>query len=189
MAPKKNRKQAQEIMLEKPTKDRIAPLESIREEEPRARQDQNEPESDKEQRSSALFTPEKLEVLLKMNRPDFSQLVTALKGGSSKNARFQSAKLGNFDGIRDQKVVNAWLLEMEDYLHGAKVGRHSAMQLAQSYLKGYASTWWRTVRQKEGKNHGYTWEFFKERIESEFVPKNSSQRIPTTSRGANFATL
>jgi hypothetical protein len=40
-------------------------------------------------------------------------------------------------------------------------------------LKGYAATWWKTVRQKEGKNHGYIWEFFKERLESEFVPRNS----------------
>jgi hypothetical protein len=56
---------------------------------------------------------------------------------------------------------------MEDYLHAAKVGRQLAVELAQSYLKGYASTWWRTVRQKEGKTHGYTWEFFKECIELE----------------------
>ncbi len=46
---------------------------------------------------------------------------------------------------------------MEDYIHAAKVGRHSAVELAQSYLKGYAATWWRTVRQDEGKNHGYMW--------------------------------
>jgi hypothetical protein len=62
---------------------------------------------------------------------------------------------------------------MEDYLHAAKVGRHSAVELAQSYLKGYASTWWRTVRQEEKKTHGSTWEFFKECIKSEFIPKNS----------------
>jgi len=70
--------------------------------------------------------------------------------------------------------VDVWLAEMEDYLHAAKFGQHSAVELAQSYLKGYASTWWRTVRQEEGKTHGYTWEFFKERIESEFIPKNSN---------------
>ncbi len=29
------------------------------------------------------------------------------------------------------------------------------------------------MRQEEGKNHGYTWELFKERIESEFIPRNS----------------
>jgi hypothetical protein len=63
---------------------------------------------------------------------------------------------------------------MEDYIHAAKVGRHSAVGLIQSYLKGYATTWWRTTRQKQGKNHGYTWEFFKERVESEFVPTNSN---------------
>ncbi len=61
---------------------------------------------------------------------------------------------------------------MEDYLHAAKVGRHLAVELAQSYLKGYAFTWWRRVRQEEGKNHCYAWEFFKESVESKFVPKN-----------------
>jgi hypothetical protein len=96
-----------------------------------------------------------LEVLLKMNRPDFSELEVALKGGSSKSAGFQLAKPGNFDGAHDQKVVDAWLAEMEDYIHAAKVGRHSTVELAQAYLKGYATTWWRTLRQEEGKNHGY----------------------------------
>ncbi len=62
---------------------------------------------------------------------------------------------------------------MEDYLHAAKIGWHLTMELAQSYLKGYASTWWRTVKQKEEKTHGYTWEYFKEHIELEFIPNNS----------------
>jgi len=57
-----------------------------------------------------------------MNRPDFSELVAALKGGTSKDARFQPAKPENFDGARDRKVVDAWLAELEDYLHAAKVG-------------------------------------------------------------------
>jgi hypothetical protein len=108
-----------------------------------------------------------------MNRPDFSELVVALKGGSSKNVGFQPNKFGNFDGARDRKVVDAWFAEMEDYLHAAKVGQHSAVELTQSYLKGYAATWWRTLKQEEGKNHGYTWELFKERVKSEFVPRNS----------------
>jgi hypothetical protein len=107
-----------------------------------------------------------------MNRPNFSELVAALKGGSSKSVGFQPAKPRNFDGTRDQKVVDAWLAKMEDYIHAAKIGRHLAVELAQSYLKDYASTMWRTVKQEEGKNHGYTWEFFKERIEVEFNPKN-----------------
>jgi len=114
-----------------------------------------------------------LEVLLKMNRPDFSKLDTTLKGGSSKNAGFQPAKPRNFDGAHNRKVVDAWLAKMEDYLHAAKVGWHSAVELAQSYLKGYAATWWRIVKQEEGKNHGYTWEYFKERVKFEFVPRNS----------------
>jgi hypothetical protein len=50
---------------------------------------------------------------------------------------------------------------MEDYFHATKVGRHSVVELAQFYLKGYVSTWWKTMRQEEGTNHGYTWKFFK----------------------------
>jgi hypothetical protein len=62
---------------------------------------------------------------------------------------------------------------MENYLHVAKVGRRSAMELTQSYLKSYVATWWRIVRQGEGNNHGYTWEFFKDHVKTEFVPRNS----------------
>jgi hypothetical protein len=68
--------------------------------------------------------------------------------------------------------VDAWLAKMEDYIHAAKVERHSAVELAQSYLKGYVVTWWRIVRQKDGNNHGYIWEFFKDRVETKFVPRN-----------------
>jgi hypothetical protein len=56
MAPKKNRKQAQETMLEEPIKDRIVSPKSIGEEEPRTREEQNEPESEEEQWNSVLFT-------------------------------------------------------------------------------------------------------------------------------------
>jgi len=157
--------------MEEPVDDQVAPLESIGEEEPMPREDRDEPQSEEEeQRSSVVFTPEQLEVLLKMSRRDFSELVVALKMGAAKDERYQPAKPGNFDGVCDRKVVNAWFAEM-DYLHAAKVGRNSAVELAQSYLKGYVATWWRTVRQEEGRNHGYTWEFFKERLESEFVPR------------------
>jgi hypothetical protein len=151
MAPKKNRKQLQGSMLEEPAEDQVTPLESIGEKEPRLREDQDEPESEEEPRSSVLFTQEQLEVLLKMGRPDFGELVAAFKTGAAKGERFQPAKPRNFDGARDRKVVDAWLAEMDDYLHAAKVGRHSAVELAQSYLKGYAATWWRMVRQEEQK--------------------------------------
>jgi hypothetical protein len=91
-------------MLEEPTEDRIVPLKSIGEEEPRTREDQDEPESEEEQRSSVLFTLEQLEVLFKMNRPNFIELVAALKGGSSKNVGFQPAKPGNFDGATTKRL-------------------------------------------------------------------------------------
>jgi len=53
-----------------------------------------------------LFTPKQLEVLLKMNRLDFSELVVTLKARSLKGVGFQLAKPRNFDGIRDQKVID-----------------------------------------------------------------------------------
>ncbi len=130
MPPKKNCKQPQGSMLEEPAEDQVAPLESIGEEEPRLREDQDELESEEEPRSSVLFTQEQLEVLLKMGRPDFGELAAALKTGVAKGERFQPAKPGNFDGARDRKVVDAWLAEMDDYLHAAKVGRHSVVELA-----------------------------------------------------------
>jgi len=142
MAPKKNRKLPQDPVLEEPVEDQVTPPESIGEEEPMPREDQGEPQSEEEeQRSSVLFTPEQLEVLFKMGRPDFGELVGALKSGAAEGERFQPAKPGNFDGAHDRKVVDAWLAEMDDYLHAAKVGRNSAVELAQSYLKGYAATW------------------------------------------------
>ncbi len=49
MAPKKNRKQALETMLKEPNKHRVVSPESIGEEEPRIREDQDEPESEEEQ--------------------------------------------------------------------------------------------------------------------------------------------
>jgi hypothetical protein len=45
-------------MLEEPTEDWIVLSKSIGEEEPIAWEDQDEPESEEEQRSSVLFTPE-----------------------------------------------------------------------------------------------------------------------------------
>jgi hypothetical protein len=64
-----------------------------------------------------------------MNRPDFTELVVTLKGGSSKGVGFKPTKLGNFDGVQHQKVVDAWLAEMEDYVHVAKVRQHSAVHI------------------------------------------------------------
>jgi len=58
MAPKKNRKKAQETMLEEPVEDRIVLPKSIGEEKPKTREDQDEPESEEEQWSSVLFTSE-----------------------------------------------------------------------------------------------------------------------------------
>jgi hypothetical protein len=167
-------------MVEEPTQEPKVLLEFVGEEEHEDSEDreveveQDDPGSEEEQTSTVLFTHEQLRVLLKMNRPDFSELVTTFKGGSSKSARFQHNKPKNFDGTHDRKVVDAWLAEMEDYIHAAKVGRHSAVELAQSYLKGYTSTWWRMVRQEEGKNYDYTKEFFKECIKSKFVLENSN---------------
>jgi hypothetical protein len=123
MAPKKNRKQVQETMLEEPRRRLSSPPGINWGGGTKTQEDQDEPESEEEQRSSILFTPEQLEVLFKMNRPDFGELVAALKRGSSKNAEFQPAKPGNFDGVHDRKVMDAWLVEMEDYIHATKVGR------------------------------------------------------------------
>ncbi len=45
------------------------------------------------------FHSKQLEVLLKMNKVDFSKLVVAFKGGSLKGVGFKHAKFGNFDEV------------------------------------------------------------------------------------------
>jgi len=126
---------------------------------------ENDYENEEEQLATIFCTIKQLKVLLKISRHNFIGLVEAFKRKSLKNVGFKFIKLWNFDGLQDQKVINAWIAKMEDYLHVVKVGQQSIVQLAQSYLKDYGLTWWRTMRQEEGKTHGYTWEFFKECIE------------------------
>jgi hypothetical protein len=46
-----------------------------------------------------LFTPKELEVLFKMNRLDFTELVTFLKRRSSKGVDSKPTKPGNFDRV------------------------------------------------------------------------------------------
>jgi hypothetical protein len=107
MAPKKTRKLVQETVVEEPTQDLDVPPEAIREEEQNNsedegdRDDHDDHESEEEQPTTVHFTQEQLEVLLKMNRLDFTELVAALKGGSSKGVGFKPARPGNFDGARD----------------------------------------------------------------------------------------
>jgi hypothetical protein len=123
-------------MVEEPTQYVNVPFEAIKEGEPedsekkKDHENCNDHENEKEQPTIVLFIQEQLEVLLKMNRPNFTELVTAFKGRSSKGARFKFAKLGNFDRVRNQKVVDVWLVQMEDYLHVAKIGRHLALEFA-----------------------------------------------------------
>jgi len=73
---------------------------------------------------------------------------------------------------------------MKDYLHVAKVGQHLVVKLAQSYLKGYASTWWKTMKQEDGKpmvTHG--------NFSKNTLNRNSFQKTLITFQGANFMTL
>jgi hypothetical protein len=92
----------QKTVVEKPTQNPKAPSETISEEEQEDSKNQedqenhNDHEDEKEQRSMVLFTPKQL---LKMNRLDFTKLVGALKGGSSKGVGFKLVEPGNFNGI------------------------------------------------------------------------------------------
>jgi hypothetical protein len=100
-------------MVEEPTQDLEVPCEAIREEEQEDSKKQenhenhDDHENEEHQPTTVLFTLEQLKVLLKMNRPNFIKLVATLKGGSSKGVGFKPTKPRNFDGVRNQKVVDA----------------------------------------------------------------------------------
>jgi hypothetical protein len=107
MAPKKTYKVVQESMVEEPTQDSDVPPQAIRGEEQKdfeAKEDcdsHEDHENEKEQPNTVFFTLEQLEVLLKMNRIDFNELVIALKGRSSKGVEFKPVMPKNFDGAWD----------------------------------------------------------------------------------------
>jgi hypothetical protein len=65
-----------------------------------------------------------------MNRLNFIKLVETFKKESSKSVRFKLAKLGNLDGVQNQKVVDVWLGKMENYFHAIKVEQQFAVELA-----------------------------------------------------------
>jgi hypothetical protein len=75
MTPKRTRKLVQETVVEEPTQDLEAPPEAMKEEEQNHSEDEEdrdgleEHENEEEQPNGVLFTPEQLEVLLKMNSP------------------------------------------------------------------------------------------------------------------------
>jgi hypothetical protein len=102
MAPKKSRKPMQETMVEEPTQDLDVPLEAIREKEQEdlvdhgAHDNHDDHVNEEEQSTTVLFIPEQLEVLFKMT--NFTELVAAFKGGSSKGVGFKPTKPRNFDG-------------------------------------------------------------------------------------------
>jgi hypothetical protein len=64
-------------------------------------EDHGDSENEKEQHFIIIFRAERLEVLLKMNKPNLVGLMGAFKRGLSKNVTFKPAKLGNFDKVRD----------------------------------------------------------------------------------------
>jgi len=84
MAPKRTHKLIHETMVGEPTRNLDVPFEIIREEEKEDFEKQedhdnrNDHENEKEQPTTILFIPEQLEVLLKMNRPDFIKLLCVL---------------------------------------------------------------------------------------------------------------
>jgi hypothetical protein len=123
MAPKKTCKVVQKTVVEEFTQDPDVPPQAIRGEEQKDseseedRDSHEDRENEEVQLNTVLFTPKQLEVLFKMNRLNFNELVAALKGGSSKGVEFKPAKPENFDGAQDRKVVDVWLVKMEDYLH------------------------------------------------------------------------
>jgi hypothetical protein len=92
-------------MVEEPTQDLKVLTETTREEEQEDSENEedrdipDDHENEKEQLTVVLFTLEQLEVLFKMNRFDFTELVATLKKGASKGVGFKLAELGNFDTI------------------------------------------------------------------------------------------
>ncbi len=106
-------------MVEKPTQDLDVPSKAIREEEQEDSENQgdcdnhDDHENEEEQPTIVLFTLEQLEVLLKMNRPDFIKLVVALKG------RFQKvwdSSLLSLGILMRSEIERLWMLGLQRWM-------------------------------------------------------------------------
>jgi hypothetical protein len=92
-------------MVEEPTQDLNVLIEAIKEKEQKDskkhedRENHDDHGNEKEKPTTILFILEQLEVLLKMNKPEFTKLVLALKRGSLKGVGLKLVKPRNFDEI------------------------------------------------------------------------------------------
>ncbi len=92
-------------MVEEPTQDLNVLIEAIKGKEQKDsekhedRENHDDHGNEKEEPTTVLFILEQLKVLLKMNKPDFTKLVLALKRGSLKGVGLKLVKPRNFDGI------------------------------------------------------------------------------------------
>jgi hypothetical protein len=75
---------------------------------------------------------------------------------------------------------NNWILEHYSHTFSSLMfylwfqAKIRVTTLIQSYLKSYASTWWKKVKPKNARNNGYSWKKFNDRIKLQFIPKKSN---------------
>ncbi len=99
MVTKRTRKLEKKTMVEEPTQDLDVLVEAIKMEEQKDSEKHEDHENEKEEPTTILFILEQLEILLQINRPDFTKLVLVFEGGSSKGVGLKFVKPRNFDEI------------------------------------------------------------------------------------------
>jgi hypothetical protein len=125
MAPKKSRKVVQETMVEEPTQDPNVPtqdpnvppqaMSGEKQKDSEGEQDHDsheDHESEEEQPNVVLFSPEQLEVLLKMNRPDFGELVAASREDHPKVCGSSPLGPGTLKGLGTERL---WMLGLRKW--------------------------------------------------------------------------
>ncbi len=87
----------------------------------------------------------------------------------------------NFDGTRDQFVVQSWLYHVKQYIalvqagtNAPQIDEDTKISFASSFLTGTAANWWYTV--VAGNRTPATWEVFEGAIRNELIPFDSFQR-------------
>lgn len=107
--------------------------------------------------------------------PEWQEMMKLLLSNSTK-AKFKvkPKEPETFEGTRNRKALNTWLLELEQYFRAAKLSDKDRVEVASTYLRGYAQQWWQKCLQDQGpEEEPLTWHEFKELLKRNFVPLNA----------------
>jgi len=99
-----------------------------------------------------------------------------LSDATSTSKRMKVPEPKAFEGIRNAKMLENFLWDMEQYFVAAHIPESEQVSITSMYLDGDAKLWWRTRVQEDvsmGKPKIDEWETMKKELKNQFLPCNA----------------